>query len=415
MEMNEPIVSWKRILLPVMTFGAAWIYARMLLWDEFSGLALSVSLAVMALLLVGVTVMMNRKKAGEWESWIWLGCFALNCLSLILQCGKVWETGQVYFFVHVFFVWWVVSRSGKLLDGKSGHFLPLDALNAFIIVPFTHFFDGLRHFFGSFSRLFRRREKSGLPAWTVLVVVVGLGLFAMALRLLTEADSHFATSVQRIMDDFLMKLDWDALWALVFSVPVCAWLYGLISGSRSMEEEKLIQQKTGAEKLLSGMAKVPGWVWTAMISLFSLLYLAFFILQGTYLFGAFSRSLPEGFTVAQYAREGFFELCKVMAVNFALLWMVTRTVSPESRSKAFLVACIALLAESMVFAVIAFSKIMLYISCFGFTPLRLQSTWLVCVLFAGCALWLWNILTGHKAFRPWMIFGAVTLSILAML
>ena len=35
-------------------------------------------------------------------------------------------------------------------------------------------------------------------------------------------------------------------------------------------------------------------------------------------------------------------------------------------------------------AAVAFSKIALYISVFGFTPKRLQSAWLVTVLFAGC-------------------------------
>jgi len=411
--MNEKAVFWKRFALPLATFAAAWIYSQILWLDDFERVGLP--LMVMAILLVAIAEIMNHKIRHSLESWIWLFCFAANCVGLAFHFNRVWEDGQVYFFIHVFFVWWVLCRSGKLLDGKSGHLLPLDALNGFIVIPFTHFIDGFKHFFGSISKLLKREKKSDLPAWTVLVLVLGLGLFTMALRLLTQADSNFASSVQKMMDDFLLKLDWEAVFILILSIPICSWLYGLISGTKELDTAKLTQQKTSAEKLLANVAKVPGWVWTAMISLFSLLYLTFFILQGTYLFGAFSRSLPEGFTVAQYAREGFFELCKVMTVNFALLWMVTRMVNPESKNKGFMAACIALLAESMVFAVIAFSKIMLYISCFGFTPLRLQSTWLVCVLFAGCALWLWNLLTNRPVFRKWMIFGAVTLSILSLI
>ena len=74
----------------------------------------------------------------------------------------------------------------------------------------------------------------------------------------------------------------------------------------------------------------------------------------------------------------------------------------------------ALLIESMLFAVIALSKLALYISCFGLTPLRVQSTWLVCVLLFGSACVLYTHLTGKKSMRVWMIFGAVTLALLCI-
>jgi hypothetical protein len=64
--------------------------------------------------------------------------------------------------------------------------------------------------------------------------------------------------------------------------------------------------------------------------------------------------------------------------------------------------------------VVAASKIALYIDCFGFTPLRLQSMWLVCVLFAGCVAALYSLLTGKKSFRAWMFFGAASLSLLCL-
>ena len=131
------------------------------------------------------------------------------------------------------------------------------------------------------------------------------------------------------------------------------------------------------------------------------------------MFGAFTRTLPVDFTVAEYARQGFFELCRVMALNFVLLWLVTRMSKPPvSERKVSLALCVTLLAESILFAVIALSKLALYIDCFGFTPLRLQSTWLALVLLAGCAAALYSLITGRRSCRAWMIFGAVTLSAL---
>ena len=95
---------------------------------------------------------------------------------------------------------------------------------------------------------------------------------------------------------------------------------------------------------------------------FIAVYLLFFAVQSSYLFGAFSRRLPEGFTVAQYAREGFFELCRVMAINFSLLYLVSRSsVKPVREDRAQKAVCSLLIIAGMVFAVIAFSKLVLYI------------------------------------------------------
>ena len=73
-------------------------------------------------------------------------------------------------------------------------------------------------------------------------------------------------------------------------------------------------------------------------------------------------------------------------------------------SRAALLMSTLLLIAGALFAVISISKLCLYISCFGFTPLRLQSFW-----FALIMLW-----TGKKSFRFWMMFGAVTLSLLSV-
>lgn len=142
---------------------------------------------------------------------------------------------------------------------------------------------------------------------------------------------------------------------------------------------------------------VPSQVWTVCMAAFAGLYLLFFAVQFRYLFGAFTRTLPEGFIVSQYAREGFFELCRVMGINFSLLYLVSRSgTRPIREDKAQQIFCTLLLAAGMVFAVIAFSKLGLYISCFGFTPKRLQSCWLVLVLFAGSAACLYSLWSGKK-------------------
>ena len=263
----------------------------------------------------------------------------------------------------------------------------------------------------------RRSNKNTIIA-SLTAIVLGVLLLWWAASSLASADSGFGRIVSGVLDSLRINLGtgfWDFLFRLAVSLPVGAYVFGLIAGTARLPEEKLRTQRDGVNSLLSKLRVVPNGVWVAVTAAFAAVYLLFFIVQGSYLFGAFARRLPEGFIVSQYAREGFFELCRVIAINFTLLWLVTRSASkPVRESRAALLMSTLLLIAGALFAVISISKLCLYISCFGFTPLRLQSSWLVCVLLLGCVCALYTHLTGKKSMRAWMIFGAVTLAVLCM-
>ncbi len=72
-------------------------------------------------------------------------------------------------------------------------------------------------------------------------------------------------------------------------------------------------------------------------------------------------------------------------------------------------------ALSAVLAVIAASKIILYVSDLGWTPKRIQSLWLVGVLAAACLAWGIHLISGKKTFKPWLMLSAGTLCVLAFL
>ena len=394
--------------------------------NEYEAGTRGILLALTAGLIILLTEIIHRGKQRTWENWLWLGCFLICVASHALQLSSVWYGYQTGLFIHLFAVWWILSRSDTLLEGETGHLMPLDGLNGFVIFPFSHFFLRSRTltFFPSEAVRTRKdpQNRRRISAWSVLAVVVSGYLLFMAASLLLSADSGFRDRFDSVADFFSRISDWidgwidEEMWfRFALEIPVGCWLFGLISGTARVKDSYKQTMREGTYKTLQDMRKVPGKVWTAVIIVFSVLYASFFLLQGSYLFGAFTGTLPEGFIVSQYAREGFFELCKVIAVNFSVLWLATRMVSEETgKSRSFLWACLVFLAESMLFAVIAFSKLFLYIHTFGFTPLRLQSTWLVCVCFAGCAFWMWSMLTGNKAFRKWVIFSAVTLCALCL-
>lgn len=378
-------------------------------------------LALFTLGFVALTEYLNRSTPRSRESWVWLGCVATLCAAVVCHRGNAWDgVGAPFFFLHIFAVWWVLSRSAALLDGESGHLLPLDALDGFVVFPFSHFFHRARTVFFSLSALRTKQKKEKADAetvlWSLLMIAAALGLLLLAANLLASSDNGFAALFSGVADWFQWHWTWDFnMTKLVFSLPVGAYLFGLLDGALRQDKDVLRARSRNVGEQMAALRGVPEHVWLTLMALFCLLYLTFFAVQGRYLFGAFTRTLPDGFVVSEYARQGFFELCKVMAINFALLWLVMRSSKIEVRQqKAARVLCLVLLAESFLLAVVAFSKLALYISCFGFTPRRLQSTWLVCVLAFGTGCAAWSLTRGGKAFRVWMIFGAVTLSLLCL-
>ncbi len=361
------------------------------------------------------------------ESWIWLGCMLVILAALLRnmlqadRCSTLFVTMPEHAIpdslsiaaLHLLAVYWALCRAGRLTGGESGHLLPLDALYAFLILPFRHFFLRIRCAVSALKPQKKARSSIGAIAAAIAAALAVIVLLSMAAAQLSAADDTFRTLLDRLRSHLTFNWNTDLLLRLLLSLPVGAYLFGLLAGLGRQTPDAMRAHGTRVTDRLPRLRVVPDSIWIAALGLFSMLYLVFFVIQGQYLFGAFSRTLPESFTVAEYARQGFFELCRVMAINFTLFWLVTRTGKQKQPLIRWMAA--ALLIESMLFAVIALSKLSLYISCFGFTPRRLQSTWLVCVLFFGCVCALYTHLTGKKSMRCWMIFGAVTLALLHLI
>lgn len=369
-------------------------------------------LPIFALMFTALTELVNRGRARPGESWIWLGCLWLVTLSVPLGRARVWGDELPLLFAHLFAVWWLMSRSGRLMDGQSGPLLIFDGLNAFVLIPFKNFFLRLRTVWSGLSR-WMKGERWGSLALSGAALLGALLLFAAASGLLMSADQGFARLMSGFAGLFSFRLDGASVSSLLLSLPVGAWLFGLAAGSVREDPERLQRRGRELRSAAARLRRVSPGLLGLIMGLFCLLYLVFFLVQAQYLFGAFTRSLPEGFIVSQYARQGFFELCQVMTVNFLLLGLVgLLSAEPLPDSGWLKRLCALLLAESLLFALIAFSKLALYISCFGFTPLRLQSSWLVCVLAVGCVCALYSLLSSKKSFRPWLIISALSLALL---
>ena len=91
--------------------------------------------------------------------------------------------------------------------------------------------------------------------------------------------------------------------------------------------------------------------------------------QLAYVSGGFLGILPEGYTLAEYARRGFFEMCALCALNLAIITLAVGL--SRQTGKAIPWLCLLIGLMNLFFVTAASAKMLLYIGSYGLTRLRL--------------------------------------------
>lgn len=407
--------SLPELLAALISCLAAWVYTYF--YTAGTVTASKAYLFIFALIFTLGGLVYYKSRLKKKEHWIWLGCLWVMLFSILLNRDQVWGK-WIFLFLHAYGIYWVLSLSGKQMTGISSGYLLTDALHGTIVYPLKSLFLcwRLRCFlFFLRKKITKKRAKDPGMIYAAFAAAIAGVIFFAAWQLLMQADENFAAQLSCFRLRFNTQQLHLYFLRFLISLPIGAYLFGLVVGTDREPMEHLETGRGEITDLLQSIRKVPASAWTVLTGAFVVFYLIFLGFQGSYLFGAFMRKLPAGFTVAQYARQGFFELLGIMGLNFLLLWLVcysSRT--PVQKKKSSRRMCTLLLVESLLFALTAMSKLLLYIDCFGFTPLRLQSFWAVTVLMAGCiccGLSLW----GKKhTFSIWVYFTGITLSLLCL-
>lgn len=347
------------------------------------------------------------------ETAFWLSCAGVILCAVTAHPASD-EIGLLAgLFVHCTAAYWVLCRAGVLAEGHTGPFFIWDAFEALLLTPLS----GLLHRAGALLRFARapgRRKVDGKAIGSsILLLCIVLPLAVIALDLLTQADTGFAA----LWDDLTVNLwtmpHWmvDGIIYIVLSLPVGAYLYALVQDSALREAPQL--DAAAARQKLEHLRFAPRLTLTFVLGAFCAVYCLFFYVQAGYLFGAFVGRLPQGFTYAEYARQGFFQLCAIIALNFVLLLLAAKAGRGTLRShKPLKAAALVLMAQGLLFAATALAKLLLYIGAYGFTTLRLLSFWGIAVLAAGSALAIATILKPRPAVRPLIFFSAATFTAL---
>ncbi|MCQ2467319.1 MAG: DUF4173 domain-containing protein [Clostridia bacterium] len=358
------------------------------------------------------------KKANVIEARFWE--VILLALAATVHFGA--DSDLNYFLMHIVVVYMVLCGTGHLFMGETSVLVFADLWSGFFRIPFANFVVRSRTVISSIKALVTNKEELDDKAkqkriLTVIIsiafVIVAIIVFWVVFGLLSEVDASFGQAYEGIADYLEHLFDdfefYDVVLTFVISVFIGCYLSGLYFGTANCPANFENKLEAVINRNYKKLKIIPAVIFYIVSAMFIIMYTLFFISQARLLFSGFAGILPEEFTASEYARDGFSQLSVVLVINFMGLG-VMRLFSSKSvvDSKITASGSIALMVTSMIFSVISASKIILYISRFGYTPLRAESMWFTVVAFAGSALAIYNIATAKKTFKPWMIFAAVS-------
>ncbi len=199
-------------------------------------------------------------------------------------------------------------------------------------------------------------------------ILLALPILVILSALLASADQVFNLRLQNLLQGFELASLGEYLFRLFYILVIgylilAAYYFGLAKSEQmqisSLEENKPVQ--------------ILGWI-EALIILGSvnLLFLIFVSLQFTYLFGGQANIHLEGFTYAEYARRGFFELVAVAVISLGIYYLLSMFIKRINiiEKRVFSVLGVLLMAQVGTMLVSAFQRLTLYETAYGFTTLR---------------------------------------------
>lgn len=305
----------------------------------------------------------------------------LVALSALLAAAAalLWANRFLSFICFIYlmaaYVYLVYAATGNTLEDGLSPLVGADLVRAWLIYPFS-----------SFAKLFPALSPKGGKGVVKTALKVFLGLFLaviptfLALSLLSY-DSGFSALIERLFSFDSEKLI-ENLLRLVFGIPIAMYLFGLyvssVSGScREKMTAESCRARASRRRILSFITAA-----AAFLPLLAV-YGVFFFSQWSYYTAAFSGVLPQGLSYAEYAREGFFQLCAVAGMNFLIMLCIMRYVN-QKNPVLLRTLCIVLVLFTLILLVTAASKLWLYIARYGLTQDRVYAAWfmgLLAVLF----------------------------------
>jgi len=211
----------------------------------------------------------------------------------------------------------------------------------------------------------------------LLVTIPFLGLFS---ALFMSADENFSLAVKSL---FTFKSFFD--FSTIIGIPF--YFFGYLSlfiyGFSNAMKRVNIETTKAFDPVIIGI----------FLGMLNILFVTFLLFQISYFFGGESYIKTSGINLAEYAREGFFQLMWVMGIVVMIVLTIMRRFKGE-KVIAFLMS--GLILQTMVMGFSSLKKMYLYQEIKGATVLRYYVEWLDYFLLFILGLGLYYIVRKHS-------------------
>jgi FtsH-binding integral membrane protein len=202
-------------------------------------------------------------------------------------------------------------------------------------------------------------------------ILLTLPILAILAFFLGQADPIFSDRLQGLFSRFSFENLGDTLFRMVYIVIIAyallsTYTFALVDSGKTNSDEK---DQAGISPFLGSIES------NMVLGGVNLLFLAFVILQFNYLFSGGRNISLAGYTYAEYARRGFFELIAVALISLVLFYTLSLVTKREERSQGRLFTILGLVLVGLVAIILvsAHIRLSLYEMAYGFTRLRTQS------------------------------------------
>lgn len=285
----------------------------------------------------------------------------LFCFTPLFSANRfVCFLSAVYSFALYFYL--MICASGADAFGK--HFIS-DIIRSVLVRPF-----------GRFTRqpvcavsVFKSKGRSKNLLYAFLGLLLALPLTMVVVTLLISSDDTFG-KVMNDLGEFMPDLSFTIVWEILFAIPIAMYLFGALLSARDPLPEHF---GTPSYRVL------PPVISYFAVSPICVFYLVYVIVQIGNIADAFGKNIRY----AEFARQGFFELCAIAVINLGVIVALqTFCKRKENDAKPLTLRIYSVIIPAFTLMIIAtaLTKMFMYIGRYGMTLMRVYTSWFMILL-----------------------------------
>lgn len=301
----------------------------------------------------------------------------IACVSIVFSASLVVSSNDVihnlsYIFALATYCYFIYSTTGNSV--RSG-MIAVDYLNAMFVLPVLSMGYAMDAIFsGATSKKgngFMIKILAGMASTIIPTVIVAA---------LLSYDEGFRTILSHMINFNLGEVLSHVISIIVGGI-IGSYVFGLyisavdnrISGAITAD---LCRRGIDKVRIVSPLSMFVSAVPRVFI------YLVFFIAQWGYYISGFTGVLPDEFSYAEYAREGFFQLCTLAVFNLGSILITNLCMRRNGEKSSKMIKLLTVIYSTVTLVLIstAISKIIMYIDHYGLTQNRMYAACMMVVL-----------------------------------